>query len=344
MMKDPDRAANKLDLRPYRKAINRVRAIVFINTLIIAAKIKREPSSLMRWGQDFERQFLGFRCDDPSMKWRRYLRGVLVAPGLRAALCKRFTIVFMVLINPLWGVLFQLEAFSHELDKLLRLGAGKLEWRKLHERNRRIRERLAGSIQSDDHYLDKCSLKHWQPIAYSDWGCLCFALVILWSRSSRLEAQRVWLSRRFSQIFLLVCLHPEMTGATRLLFQIVDRLIRQVVLCPVRGWPSSLQQFKRRLKNLRRLVFALQRQCGMTENQALKMVHAMFIDLDNVAPRLTDEDVCAPRMPINFCSPKLAPLFKRCRKQMRRKNGRYFSFKRWKLDVKAVQGWKISTI
>lgn len=340
-----DKEVQRFDERFYRKAIHRVRAIIFINTLIVSVGIKRHPAVLTRWGHHFEKQDIDPVCNDLSVKWRRFLRGVLVGTYLRVKLCKRFVRLFFVMINPLWVVLFHLELFTHKFAALVRLGSGARERRALARRYRDKRETLVATIRIGDQDLSKASLKSLSQVLFvGGWQRLAFSLAIIASRSLRWEAHRTWLHRRFSVIFLLACLHPEMTGATRLLYQVIDHLIRQGMLCPPRAWPKSLHEFTRRLSNLRRLVRKLQRQRGMTEQDALRMVRDFFNDLSNKTPLFTDLDVCSAGIPVNVCSPELAPLFERCYRQRRWKYEPCCEFRGLKLDPKALQGWTISKI
>jgi hypothetical protein len=167
-------------------------------------------------------------------------------------------------------------------------------------------------------------------------------LALLASRSRRFEAQRDWLSRRFTLLFFLTCLNPEWISASRLLFEVVDHLMRRHVLGPVQAWPSSLHQFKRRLKNLRQTAHKLQRQPGMAEKPSLHVLQALIMELDAHLPVLTDLEVCAADTRRYKWAPAFVSVFRRWRKQTGRKTGTYFCFSGLAFDPKVVQGWQFA--
>ena len=179
-----DKEVRRFYERFYRKAIHRVRAIIFINTLIVSANIKRDHTVLTCWGHHFEKQDIDPRCNDLSVKWRSYLRGVLVGTYLRVKLCKRFVRLFFVMINPLWVVLFHLELFTHKFATLVRLGSGRRERRALARRYRDKRESLVKKITIGDQYLSESSLKSLSRVLFAGgWQRLAFSLAIIASRS-----------------------------------------------------------------------------------------------------------------------------------------------------------------
>lgn len=328
--------------RPFRQAIHHIRALVFMDSVIIAAKLKRKPSVLKRYGLNFEQEIMGRSCDEPSVKWGRFLRGVLVGSQVRAALCKCFTLLFLTLTNPLWSVLFRLEGVSHDFEKTLRHNAVELSQRKLDARIRRRLERLVDSVRINDRPVTECSLKPLQWLATGSWSSLSLLLVLLASRSRRFEAQRDWLSRRFTLIFFLACLNPEWKSASRLLFEVVDHLMRRHIVGPVQAWPSSLHQFKRRLKNLRLTAHKLQRQPGMAKKPVLHVLQALIMELDAYLPGLTDLEVCAADTRRYTCAPEFDSVFRRWRKQTGRKADTYFCFTGLAFDPKVVQGWQFA--
>lgn len=313
-----------------------------MDCVITAAKLKRKPNVLKRYGLNFEQEIMGRSCDEPSVKWGRFLRGVLVGSEVRAALCKCFTLPFLTLTNPLWSVLFRLEGVSHDLEKPLRHNAVELRQRKLDARIRRRLERLADSVRINNRPVTECSLKPLQWLASGNWPSLSLLLVLLASCSRRFEAQRDFLSRRFTLIFFLTCLNLEWMSASRLLFEVVDHLMRRHVLGPVQAWPSSMHQFKRRLKNLRQTAHKLQRQPGMAEKPALHVLQALIIELDAYLPGLTDLEVCAADTRRYKWAPEFPSVFRRWRKQTGRKANTYFCFTGLALDPKVVQGWQFA--
>ncbi|MNN15357.1 hypothetical protein D3C81_1284590 [compost metagenome] len=285
---------------------------------------------------------MGRSCDEPNVKWGRFLRGVLVGSEVRAALCKCFTLLFLTLTNPLWSVLLRLESVSHDLEKNRRHNAVELRQRILDARIRRPLERLVDSARINDRPVTECSLKPLQWLASGNWPTLSLLLALLASRSRRFEAQQDWLSRRFTLIFFLTCLNPEWRSASRLLFEVVDHLMRWQVLGPAQAWPSSLHQFKRRLKNLRQTAHKLQRQPGVAKKPSLHVLQTLIMELDASMPVLTDLEVCAADTLRYKWAPTFASVFRRWRKQTGRKANTYFCFIGPALDPKVVQGWQFA--
>jgi hypothetical protein len=330
------RKARKHAQLSIRKKISRLRAIVFINCLIIFAKIKRDPCALKRWGQAFERE-VGFTCDEQSAKWRRFLRGALVAPYLRAALCKRFFGCALVLISPLWEVLARLEGAALVLD---RLDSGNMDHSILTQvRHVRCKlDTLAQSIRFNDQPLAERSLRAFKPCTAGFWPNLGFLLAILASRSSDAETLRTWLSRHFTLIFLLTCLAPGLQGTTRFLFQIVDRLIRRDILCPVHAWPTSVQRFKRSLKNLSKLMRKLRRHhVRMTEDDALSVIHAFFTDPDNEVALSSVLGAHSAGTRFDVGAPAVDLMFRQCRKKMYSGKWEIYYFEGMELDPKLLE-------
>lgn len=334
-MNAPKSGANSQKKRPIRHSINRIRAIVFTNGLISAAKLKRDPSVLMRWGQNFEQE-LGLTCDELRNKWVGFLCGVLVESRLRAALCKRFIMLAVVLINPLWTVLFRLEAVAHKLEKHARNHPDSFIQRKLTKNVCHPLDMLAYSIRLGDQPLTERSIRSLQWFSQGHWQSLALLLAILASRFAHFETLRTWLRRRFTLIFLLTCLRPELKGATRLLFQVVDGLMRQHLLDPVSAWPSSLRQFKRRLKLLQHVVRKLQRQYRISDKDTLTLIHALYIDW-NGRRSVLNEFNKGPTAAYPASAYEVARILKRHHRRMHGNKGAFFSFAGLPIDPKVEQ-------
>ncbi|VVO09545.1 hypothetical protein PS712_03343 [Pseudomonas fluorescens] len=272
------------------KTIHRIQAIVFTNQWIMAAKLARNAPALKRWCERFEHGYER-QVDPLSRKYAGYLRGVMVEAYLRLLLCKRFVILIMVLGNPLWRVLRRLEGTARKLDQLAqddRFDKGLRLRVKLENKVFHPLDRLAFYIREGKFPETGHPLKSMEQYANGDWRCLAILLAVHASRSVRYQAQRDWLSRHFTLAFMLICLQPELMGATRLMFQVVDHLIRQHVLAPVWAWPRSRSQFKRRLKQLREQVRKLQCRFGINQDDAIKVIHAAFMDWNPERAILTE--------------------------------------------------------
>lgn len=280
--------------------IHRIQAIVFTNRWIMAAKIARNTAALKQWCENFEREDYGRLVDPLSKKCAGYLRGVRVEAYLRLLLCKRFFILTMVLINPIWGLLRRLNGAARELDQLAQddaIDADPRLRRKLENKAFHPLDMLAFHIREGKFPETGHPLKSVEPYTNGDWRCFAILLAVHASRSTRFQTQRDWLSRRFALAFMLICLQPELMGATRLMFQVVDHLIRQGVLASVWAWPRSLSQFKRWLKQLREQVRKLQYRYGISQDDAIKVTHATFIDWNPERAIVTDPMRTSSRAP-----------------------------------------------
>lgn len=326
----------KRALLSIRKKIGRIRGLVFFNSWVVAAGVMRKAPVIMRWGLAFE-QGLGFTYDELGIKWRRFFYGFLPTPHLRAALCKRFCVVMLVLLNPLWAVLMRLEAAARDLDTLECHGTDYSAWNRSKNLRRRL-DAIAKTIRFDGRPMTERSLTCLQRLSFGDWTCLGLMLVILASRAPCFELLRTWLNRQFALIFFLTCLRLELQGATRLLFQVLDRFIRRGVLCNVKGWPSSLQRFKRCLKHLRKFMRKMQRHHpGMTDEEALRVMHTLFLDPTNEDALSHVLDVRSPGSCLDVDTPDFALLIKRCRKQKYRNEGRSYGVAGLKVDSTVVE-------
>lgn len=218
---------------PEHVLVHRLRAIVFINHLILLAGISRTPVALEDWGIAFEARvgLLGANGWERG-KWRRYLHGILPIKRLRAALIGEFPALADVLVNPLWKVLRMLEVSSGECGSLLpRLT---VDGKPLHGRNRpRLQRRLSSA----------------------DWQDLVFWLVMLTHDAD--DAQKYRWARAFVQARLLgclylICVQPEFIGAERLVYQLLDHLFHQQCLAAVQGWPVNAEKFEESVRLFRR--------------------------------------------------------------------------------------------
>jgi hypothetical protein len=274
-----------------RQNIHRIQAIVFTNQWIMAAKIARNADGLRQWCEKFEREDYGRQVDPLSRKYTGYLRGVMVEAYLRLLLCKRFFLLIRVLINPLWGVLRCLDGVARELGQLAQddaIDSDPRLRRKLENKAFHPLDMLAFHIREGKFPEAGHPLKSVEPYANGDWRCFAILLAVHASRSARFQTQRDWLSRRFTLAFMLICLQSELMGTTRLMFQVVDYLIRQRVLASVWAWPRSLSQLKRRLKLLREQVRKLRCRYDISQDDAIKVIHATFIDWSAERASVTD--------------------------------------------------------
>ncbi|MDI3357930.1 hypothetical protein MO767_26840 [Pseudomonas sp. UYIF39] len=319
-----------------RKKINRIRGIVFINAVIAAAGIEREPCALKRLGQQIERDW-GLTSDDQTAKWRRFLRGALVGTVVRAALCQRFFSLVLVLLNPLIMVLGCLESAASDLDELdCRVGSHSVYTKVKHIRSRL--EILAKSVRFNGRPLTAHSLQSLQQCTFGNWRWLALLLAILASRSSPFEVLRNWLSRHFTLILLLSCLTSELQGISVLLFQVLDRQIGRGVLCPIDTWPSSVWRFNRGLKNLRELLCNLQRHyVGISEEEALRAIHALLIEPKNEVIWVSIFDLHSAVTCIDVSAPEVELIIKRSRKQKYRNKRHFYVLVNMARDPKLVQ-------
>ncbi len=312
-------------MRPFVKLVNKARGITFSNYLTANARCGRKPSAVISWGATFEYEALGIRRSERVRTWAGYLNGRLPRARLRAALCKRFTVLLLVLANPLWTVL-----------PILGLNGVPPT-----QGDQRRINRLARSIRINEAPLTEQTFTAFQRlVALANWQSLSLMLVILASRCSQCETIRVWLSQRFAVTFLLICLDRELAVAERFLFQIVDHLVRRGVLVPILAWPKNLEEFQHRLTNLRALTNKLHCVRRVSEDHACKLLKALFSNGDATCPYRNDLDVCTGRTFLDVDVPELAPLFERCRKQARWRGHVTYHFHGLKLDPKVMQGWE----
>lgn len=213
-----------------RQVTHQILAITFINHVVLATDCGRRPGDVERWGEAFEADILGSTRDEPNGKWKRYLRGVLPAQSLRAALVRTFPILGEVLGNPLWRVLRLLEDGSarHEtLVEQLRLDGKPLQRRHLKR-------------------LKRC-------VSTADWRDLVFLLVILASRSPSYLYAREFVQERFVVFVLLLCVQPEFADTEERLYQVLDHHFRAGHLAPVNGWRASASEFMQDVERLHRV-------------------------------------------------------------------------------------------
>jgi hypothetical protein len=195
-------------------------AITFINHVVAAADCGRRPAEVERWGEAFEAEILGIIRDEPNGKWKRYLRGVLPAQPLRAALVRTFPILAEVLGNPLWRVL-----------RLLEDGSAR-------------HETLVEQLRLDGKPLQRRNLKRLQRcVSNADWRDLVFLLVILASRSPSYQYAREFVQERFDVFVLLLCVQPEFADTEERLYQVLDHHFRAGHLAHVKGWRASASEF-----------------------------------------------------------------------------------------------------
>lgn len=214
-----------------RAVTRRLRAIVFINCLILEVRCGRHPAELERWGEAFEvRKNLVGPGGGWTGKWPRFLTGVLPAEHLRAALIEEYPVLAEVLNHPLWAVLRQLENSGSEQDhwvEQIRLYDRPLSWRHFAPLQRRL--------------------------STANWQDLVFLLVILASRLPNHRRVREFVQERFVAFIYLVSVQPEFAGAERLLYQVLDHHFCAGHLTPVAVWPDNVEGFARSLRGLRGL-------------------------------------------------------------------------------------------
>lgn len=349
-------ADSPLTLQPPRGAAGRVRALIFTNCWSQAAGIPCSGAALRASGEALwpsPVQDAGGDELELNLKWWTYPHGVLVSGALRAALCRKYPALLMVLANPLWAVLRDLQALARAphaggmLASPASPGApSSLASEPIRRRTRRRRrhqlDALAKQLRLDEQSLGAHSLEWLQQLItfHGSWTCLALLLAILVSRASCYAVPRRWLRQRFALTFLLMCLAPELRGVTSLLYPLIDDLMRAGVLWPVHDWPPNLAAFEQRLTALRRLSQQLQRQRRLPRAKADDWLRRMFNDLDGRRPCVSDLDLNLSDSTVDFTSVALQPLFRRCRRQQRRARDVVYRFARMPLDPKVYQGWE----
>lgn len=352
-MKPARPAEPPLTRQPPRGAAGRVRALIFTNCWSQAAGIPCSGAALrasgealwpspMQGADELEPEF--------NIKWWTYPQGVLVAGALRAALCRKYPVLLMVLANPLWAVLRHLQALARTQHAGVMVASprspssptpGLIRCR-TRRRLRRQLDGLARQLRLDEQTLGAHSLGWLQQLItfHGSWTCLALLLAILVSRSGCYEVPRVWLRQRFALTFLLMCLAPELRGAPSLLYQLIDYLMSDGVLWPVHDWPVNLAEFEQRLGALRDLSSQLQRQRRLPRAKGEDLLRRLFNDLDGRRPCVSDLDLSLPDSAVDFTSVALRQLFLRCRRQKRRAREGVYRFARMQLDPKVYQGWE----
>lgn len=230
-----------------------LKAIVFINHVIIFAGCGRSPCALERWGEAFEiRKGTVGLGGGGTGKWRRYLKGRLPKGKLLNALIDEFPALAQVLNNPLWEVLRELEESAdhgRSLVRRLRMDGTPLTGRRLKRLQRRV--------------------------STADWQDLGFWLVILASEPTQNRAVLAFMKRRFVPYLFLICVQPCFVGAETLLYPLLDQLFREGHLALVEGWPGNNRSFIRCLRRLQRLPRSAVRKAGIEGN-----VHIGFFIAD----------------------------------------------------------------
>jgi hypothetical protein len=214
---------------PVHLLAHRLKAIIFINQLIILAGISRTPAALECWGVAFEERLglIGPGGGEPG-KWRNYLSGVLPQGKLRSALIYEFPALEEVLNNPLWAVLHSLDVSSdHGKTLVMQL---RLHDKPLHGLQRpRLQRRITAA--------------YWQDLGY--W------LVILAGAIEKYRWAREFMRERFFVYLHLICVQPEFTGAAKWLHPLLDYHFGQGHLAPLAGWPLSTEKFENNVRLFR---------------------------------------------------------------------------------------------
>lgn len=219
---------------------DQLKAIVFINHLILLAKCGRNPSALERWGEAFEVRVGLFRPGGGyTNKWKRYLQGVMPEPKVQTALIAEFPMLKQVLDNPLWEILRLLEVSSD------------------HGRTLVNQLRLHGKPL---HGLQRPRLQRRITAAY--WQDLGFWLVILAGAVEKYRWAREFMRERFFVYLHLICVQPEFTGAQKWLYPLLDYHFREGHL-PSITWPVSAEAFDIQLRGFRVLPRRLMKMAGI---------------------------------------------------------------------------------
>ncbi|MDR6607441.1 hypothetical protein [Pseudomonas synxantha] len=225
---------------PIHRLAEQLKAIVFINQLILLAKCGRNPSALERWGEAFEvRVGLVRPGGGYTNKWKKYLQGVMPEPKLQTALIAEFPMLKQVLDNPLWEVLRLLEVSSD------------------HGRTLVNQLRLHGKPL---HGLQRPRLQRRITAAY--WQDLGFWLVILAGAVEKYRWAREFMRERFFVYLYLICVQPEFTGAQKWLYPLLDYHFREGHL-PSIAWPVSAGAFDIQLRGFRVLPRWLMKKGGI---------------------------------------------------------------------------------
>ncbi|MFJ2692127.1 hypothetical protein [Pseudomonas sp. NPDC087336] len=222
------------------RLVEQLKAIVFINHLILLAKCRRNPSALERWGEAFEvRAGLVRPGGGFTNKWKRYLQGVMPEPKLQTALIAEFPMLKQVLDNPLWEILRLLEV-SSDYGRTL-VTQLKLHGKSLHGlQRRRLQRRITAA--------------YWQDLG--------FWLVILAGAVEKYRWAREFMRERFFVYLLLICVQPEFSGAQKWLYPLLDYHFREGHL-PSIGWPVSAEAFDIQLRGFRVLPRQLMKIAGI---------------------------------------------------------------------------------
>jgi hypothetical protein len=214
----------------YRVA-HQLKAIVFINHVIMLAGCPRSACSIEQWGEAFEiRKGIVGPGGGGTGKWRRYLKGRLPRGKLLNALIDEFPVLAQVLNNPLWEVLRELEeADDHgrSLVRRLKMDGTPLSVRRLKRLQRRI--------------------------STADWQDLGFWLVILATEPTQNRPVLAFMQTRFVSYLFLISVQPCFVGAETLLYPLLDQHFREGHLALVERWPGNNRLFIRCLRRLQRL-------------------------------------------------------------------------------------------
>ncbi|MBH2032703.1 MAG: hypothetical protein I8H93_00240 [Pseudomonadales bacterium] len=225
---------------PVHRLAHQLKAIVFINRLILLANCGWSPREVERWGEAFELRLglIGPGGGEPR-KWRNYLNGVLPQTKLRTALVTEFPELEGVLNNPLWEVLHLLEVSSDNGRTLV--NQLRLHGKPLHGLQRpRLQRRITAA--------------YWQDLG--------FWLVILAGDVEKYRWAREFIRERFFVYLHLICVQPEFSGAQKWLYPLLDYHFREGHL-PSIGWPVSAEAFDRQLRGFRVLPRHLMKKAGI---------------------------------------------------------------------------------
>lgn len=261
---------------PARDWFFTLRGIVVLNWLAIKVVPKkddfqRDPAALTSWFAKVEREVYGcWRDADDArgvMRHRcmQFLHGGLPGTRLFVALAVKHIRLITELFDPRWVV--------------LRLVTVRGRWTK--RQSRRVRG-LSYNLLVNNRPLSEWTLTSFKRLMGNPHSSnLTLALVTLtrpWGGTHRDETQ-LWLRERFVLLLLLICQQPELKGASRILYLLLDHLFSQQILAPVRDWPCCLKHFKKRLKQIKRLQHQLQHKRGYSRTEALTLIQTYFNDL-----------------------------------------------------------------
>lgn len=320
-----------------RGTIRSIYARIVAQTLASAADIVAAPApydAFGEYGKRFETVVFGFASEGCRGKWSRFCSGVMMSLRVRKAACRAFPIVLMTLASPLWTVLLHLEQAARLLDAL---GRGK---RRPSRRYliKMLNQPLRRLHINQRPFLEASPTARQRLMLLGEWPVLSIQLAVLASRAPQYQTTRCWLARRFALVFLLHCLHPNVSSSATALFLVIDQLMRRGVLWPVPGWPQDVKEFEGRLARLATLEAQLRLEYCLSEAAALRTLRLMFHDLSIFNNPKPGQHCCVPFVSDlalfsaegveDLAAPAVDELLARCARQRRWRADAVFTFKR----------------